>query len=65
MVQKPAATAEDYLQSLPEDRREVVSAVRDVIVRSLPDGYSEMASGGMITYGVPLERFPTRTTSSR
>ncbi len=58
MMQKAAATAEEYLQSLPEDRREVVSAVRDVIVRNLPDGYRETASGGMITYCVPLERFP-------
>lgn len=58
MVQKAAPSAEDYLHSLPDDRREVVSAVRDVIVRNLPDGYSETASGGMITYGIPLERFP-------
>jgi hypothetical protein len=58
MIQKAAQSVEDYLQSLPEDRREVVSAVRDVIVHNLPDGYRETASGGMITYCVPLERFP-------
>lgn len=58
MVQKPAATAEEYLQSLPEDRREVVSAVRDVVLRNLPDGFTEAVSGGMITYCIPLERFP-------
>ncbi|HEX8208707.1 MAG TPA: DUF1801 domain-containing protein [Longimicrobium sp.] len=58
MVQNAAATAEEYVQSLPDDRREAVAAVRDVILRNLPDGYTETASGGMITYGIPLERFP-------
>ncbi|HEX8454877.1 MAG TPA: DUF1801 domain-containing protein [Longimicrobium sp.] len=58
MVQIAAATPEEYLRSLPEDRREVVAAVRDVIVRNLPDGYRETASWGMLAYCVPLERFP-------
>ncbi len=58
MVEKKAPTAEEYLESLPDDRREVVSAVRDVVLRNLPAGYVETASAGMITYSVPLERFP-------
>lgn len=50
-----AATVEEYLAGLPEDRRATVSAVRDVILANLPDGYVEGIQWGMITYSVPLE----------
>jgi uncharacterized protein YdhG (YjbR/CyaY superfamily) len=59
MASSKAATVEEYLQELPEDRREVVSAVREAIVRNLPDGYTETMAWGMISYGIPLERYPT------
>jgi hypothetical protein len=36
----------------------VVSAVRDVVLRNLPDGYRESMAFGMIGYGIPLERYP-------
>ena len=53
-----AETAEEYLQQLPKERRAVVSALRDVILRNLPDGYAETVAWGMLAYGIPLERFP-------
>lgn len=49
---------EEYLQELPEERRTVVSKVRDVILGSLPKGYRETMNWGMIAYEIPLERFP-------
>lgn len=55
MVRSEAATVEEYLAELPEDRRAAVSAVRDVILANLPDGYVEGIQWGMITYSVPLE----------
>jgi hypothetical protein len=55
VVQSKAATVEEYLAELPEDRRATVSAVRDVILANLPDGYVEGMRWGMITYSVPLE----------
>ena len=58
MASSKAATAEEYLQELPEDRRAVVSAVRDVVLRNLPAGYREMMGYGMITWGIPLEDYP-------
>ncbi|HEU0077638.1 MAG TPA: DUF1801 domain-containing protein [Longimicrobiaceae bacterium] len=58
MAGSSAATVEEYLQELPPERREVVSAVRDVVLRNLPEGYSESMSFGMIGYGIPLERYP-------
>ena len=45
---------EEYLDSLPPDRREAISAVRSVILDHLPDGYEEEMRWGMISYEVPL-----------
>jgi len=53
-VQSDAATAEEYLAELDDDRREAISAVRDVILANLPDGYEEVMQYGMISYVVPL-----------
>jgi uncharacterized protein YdhG (YjbR/CyaY superfamily) len=58
MAGSSAATVEEYLQELPPERREVVSAVRDVVLRNLPEGYRESMSFGMIGWGIPLERYP-------
>jgi hypothetical protein len=58
MVRSRAATVEEYLEELPADRRAVVAAVRDVVVRNLPAGYREGMNWGMIAYEVPLERYP-------
>lgn len=55
MARSEATTVEEYLAELPEDRRETVSAVRDVVLANLPDGYVEGIQWGMITYSVPLE----------
>ena len=57
MVTSRASTPDEYIASLPEERREAVSAVRDVINANLPDGYEEGMSFGMIGWYVPLERF--------
>jgi hypothetical protein len=58
MASSKAETVEQYLQELPEDRRAVVSAVRDVVVRNLPAGYREAMGFGMIVWGIPLEEYP-------
>jgi hypothetical protein len=58
MASSKAETVEQYLQELPEDRRAVISAVRDVVVRSLPAGYREAMNWGVISYEVPLEDHP-------
>lgn len=58
MASSKAATVEEYLNELPEDRREVISAVRDVVLRNLPEGYRETMNWGMIAYEIPLERYP-------
>jgi hypothetical protein len=59
MVMSRASTVKEYLDEVPEDRREIISAVRDVILKNLPKGYEEVMNWGMITYQIPLERYPT------
>jgi uncharacterized protein YdhG (YjbR/CyaY superfamily) len=55
---KSAATMQEYLDALPPERRAVVAAVRDVILEHLPLGYQESFQNGMISYVIPLERYP-------
>ena len=57
-MQSKAATIEEYLDELEDDRREAISTVRDVVLDNLPDGYEEMILFGMITYAVPLSTYP-------
>ncbi|MDX6695493.1 MAG: hypothetical protein QOF02_3096 [Blastocatellia bacterium] len=58
MVKSAAATVEEYLSELPEERRAIVARVREVILQHLPEGYKEAMNWGMIAYEVPRERFP-------
>ena len=53
-----AITVEQYLNELPNDRKDAMSIVRQTIVENLPDGYDEVMNWGMITYEVPLETYP-------
>ena len=58
MVSSRAITVKEYLEELPEERRKAVEAVRKVIRKNLPKGYVESMQYGMISYSVPLRRFP-------
>lgn len=58
MVSSRAETVAEYLEELPPERREVIAAVRDEILRNLPSGYQETMNWGMISYEIPLERYP-------
>ena len=58
MVRSSAATVEDYLDELAPDRREQIETVRSVVLDNLPDGYDESMNWGMITWEIPLERYP-------
>ncbi len=58
MVTSTATTPDEYVGSLPDERREMVSAIRDTINANLPPGYEEGMAYGMIGWYVPLETFP-------
>ncbi len=57
-MRSSASTVEEYLAELPEERREAIEAVRQVILDHLPEGYEEAMNWGMLTYQVPLETYP-------
>ena len=56
-MQSKARTVDAYLAELPEDRREAIAAVRDVIRRNLDPDYEEGMQYGMIGYFVPHRVF--------
>jgi len=53
-----ATTVKGYLSGLEPDRRAVVQEVRDVVSAAMPAGYDEAVAWGMITWSVPLDRYP-------
>ncbi len=57
-MQSKAATVEEYLVSLPEDRRAAIDAVRKVILKNLDKNFKEEMQYGTIGYNVPLNLYP-------
>lgn len=57
MVQSSAKSVDEYLDELPEDRKEAMTRLRKLIKKNLPKGYRESIGYGMINYEVPLETF--------
>lgn len=57
-MRSSAKTVKEYLSELPEERRGAVEKVRKVILDNLPKGFEEAMNWGMITYQVPLSRYP-------
>ncbi|GAB4149960.1 MAG: DUF1801 domain-containing protein [Bacteroidia bacterium] len=50
--------AEEYLKTLPEDRKDAFLELRNVILKNLPKGFEETISYGMIGYVVPHSVYP-------
>jgi uncharacterized protein YdhG (YjbR/CyaY superfamily) len=57
-MKKTAATPEEYLQQIPEERKEAFNWLRQTIIQNLPDGFEETMSYGMIGYVVPHSIYP-------
>jgi len=53
-----AKTPEEYVNTLPQDRKDAISKLRKIILKSLPKGFSETISYGMLGYVVPLSIYP-------
>ena len=58
MARSDAATVEQYLAELAPDRREQIEAMREVVLENLPDGYEEAMNWRMISWEIPLARYP-------
>lgn len=54
----PIQAVEDYLQNVPEDRKEHFLKLRETILTHLPEGFKEMFTYRMIGYVVPHELYP-------
>ena len=57
-MQIKAATPEEYLERIPEERKMALSKLRAVIKENLPMGFQESMSYGMIGYVVPHQVYP-------
>ncbi len=57
-MQSKATTVEEYIDQLPADRREMIEAVRKVILKNLDKDFEEGMQYGMIGYYVPHSIFP-------
>lgn len=53
-----ADTPEEYIDKLPDDRKEAMIKLRATILENLPDGFEETMSYGMIGYVVPHSVYP-------
>jgi hypothetical protein len=58
MVSSKAATVKEYLDGLPPDRRDVIQAVRQVILKNMDKDLEEGMQYGMIGYYVPHRLYP-------
>jgi hypothetical protein len=57
-MQSKAATPEQYIDDLPEDRKEVIKRLRKLILDNLPKGFEECMNYGMLGYVVPHSVYP-------
>jgi len=53
-----AKTPEAYINALPQDRKDAVSKLRKVILKNLPNGFTETMGYGMLGYVVPHSIYP-------
>ncbi|MDZ7649840.1 MAG: hypothetical protein U5K54_23370 [Cytophagales bacterium] len=58
MMQSKAKTADEYIETLPDERAEIISALRTAIKKNLPKGFEEIIQYGMITYVVLHKLYP-------
>jgi uncharacterized protein YdhG (YjbR/CyaY superfamily) len=58
MAMSSAKTVDDYIASLPADRRDAIAAVRKVVKKNLPKGFEEGLQFGMPSWYVPLAKYP-------
>ncbi|WP_222983039.1 DUF1801 domain-containing protein [Flagellimonas meishanensis] len=53
-----ANTPDEYIEKLPEDRKEAVSKLRETVKKKLPAGFEECINYKMIGYVVPHSLYP-------
>lgn len=49
---------DQYVNSLPEDRKEAITQLRKIILKNIPKGFHEAISYGMLGYVIPHKLYP-------
>ena len=57
-MQSTATTVNEYIDSLPEERKAAITKLRKTIKANLPTGFEEVMSYGMIGFVVPHSIYP-------
>lgn len=57
-MQSSAATVDEYLAGLPEDRRGVMTELRKAVKKNLPKGFKEVMGYGNMGWVVPHSMYP-------
>jgi uncharacterized protein YdhG (YjbR/CyaY superfamily) len=57
-MQSKATSVDQYIQELPDDRKEAMQKLREAILKNLPEGFSEEMGYGMMGYSVPHSIYP-------
>jgi len=58
-MKSSATTVNDYLKELPEERKTALLKLRDCILNSIPKGFEEQISYGMLGFVVPHSIYPS------
>jgi hypothetical protein len=56
-MKSSSETPQEYIDSLSEERKKVMSELRKSILKNLPQGFSEVINYGMIGYVVPHAQY--------
>ena len=57
-MQSKATSPEDYINELPEDRKEVITKLNTLIKKHMPKGLEAGMGYGMLAYYVPKSMYP-------
>lgn len=57
-MQSAVQSVEEYLETLPENRKEDMKLMYQTVKDNLPEGFEEGMQYGMIGWFVPLSRYP-------
>ena len=57
-MQSSAKTVNEYLASIPAERKESFSKLRDTVLKNIPKGFKEEMNYGMLGYVVPHTIYP-------
>jgi uncharacterized protein YdhG (YjbR/CyaY superfamily) len=58
-MQSTAISPQEYIETLPDDRKLAMTKLREAIQENLPAGFEERMSYGMVGYVVPHTLYPS------